>query len=165
MKKLLSFAAAVMILIVSLVPVFAAESPVATATYDININPSIGGSGAFEFTTSIGVNGEQGVRLHAKPEDGYTFDHWEINGPYTTNGKLTDPELDIIIAGDISVTPYYTKNGTVATQPATTYTVKTDNSAKSPQTGSSGNIAFVVLSVSLIAAAVAVKFIKTSREK
>lgn len=164
-KKFLSVAVALLIMLVSAVPAFAVSSPVATVEYKVNMHLSNGGTGSYKFTTGINENGEQGVYLEAETKDGYKFENWVIEGPYSTKEELTSESVDIIITGDIDVTPMFSSKDASATQPSSTAPVVTDDSSKSPQTGNSNAVLFIVLIGSLTAAAVAVKFLKTSREK
>lgn len=117
MKKIVSVLFAILMVAFATIPAFAVESPVATTApattfkYEVDVIPTEGGDGSYEFTTEIDENGEQGVKIIPKPNTGYTFDHWVIDGPYTTDNKLTDGEMNLVITGDITVTPYYTKIG------------------------------------------------------
>ena len=111
MKKVVSLALALVLMLAASIPVFAAPSPTGTYTYVVVVIPTTGGSGDYEFTTGIDEDGNQNVHLTPKPKSGYSFDHWVIDGPYKTDQPLTDGNLDIIITGDIKVTPYYTING------------------------------------------------------
>lgn len=115
-------------------------------------------SGDYEFTTGIDEDGNQNVHLTPKPKSGYSFDHWVIEGPYRTDQPLTDGNLDIIITGDIKVTPYYTINGESPTQAVTT-----DTSDKSPQTGPSSAMPYIIIGLSLIAVAVSVTIVKSKK--
>lgn len=171
MKKAVSVLFAVVMVVFASVPAFAAEgevnSPVATTApdsslkYEVDIIPTEGGDGSYEFITEIDENGNQVVRIIPKANPGYTFDHWEIDGPYTTENKLTDPEMKLVITGDITVKPYYTKAGTVATG-----TVSTDTSTTSPQTGANDAIPYAVGALSLLACGAAVvMLVKTNKSK
>lgn len=171
MKKLVSVICAIVMVVFATVPVFAANdqvvSPVATtapdATYKyiVTVIPTEGGDGTYEFTTDIDENGEQGVHIVPVPNIGYTFDHWVIDGPYTTEDKLTNGEMDLVITGDITVTPYYTKDGQVQTG-----TVNQDNSNTSPKTGASDVLPYVVIMLSVIACGAAVvMLVRTNKSK
>lgn len=130
MKKLICVLFALMMLITTAVPAFAAESPTAaTFAYTIEILPSGGGAGSYDRYTDD--DGNECVHLIAKPYSGYVFDHWVIDGPYTTDGKLTDAELDIIITGDVDATPVFRKQSDSSLAP----TIDKDDSPTSPQTG------------------------------
>ena len=111
MKKTIAVLFAVMMMLLSAVPAFAAASPEpSTFRYKVEIIPTEGGDGDYKFTTGIDKNGEQHVFIEPLPYDGYTFDHWEISGgPFRTDSKYTDPNMNIIISGDIVCTPYYRK--------------------------------------------------------
>lgn len=148
MKKLIAIAAVLLIIAVSIVPAFAAnvDSPTATsANYQITIVPGPGGGGSYEFTSDVDDNGNQTVHVIAKPNEGYTFTGWTIEGDYTTNGKLTDKELDLTIHGDIKLIPNYSKNGE-----NTSTDTKVDTGTKSPKTGYSAST-IVALSVASLA--------------
>ena len=156
MKKVVSLALALVLMLAVSIPVFAAPSR--TYTYVVVVIPTTGGSGDYEFTTGIDEDGNQNVHLTPKPKSGYSFDHWVIEGPYKTNQPLTDGNLDITITGDIKVTPYYTINGESPTQAVTT-----DTSDKSPQTGPSSAMPYVIIGLSLIAVAVSVTIVKSKK--
>lgn len=158
MKKVVSLALALVLMLAASIPVFAAPSPTGTYVYVVIVVPTPGGDGDYEFTTDIDEDGNQNVHVTPKPKPGYTFDHWVIEGPYRTNQPLTDKELDLIITGDIKVTPYFTKNGESPTQ-----SVTTDTSSKSPQTGPSNSMPYVIIGLSLLAVAVSVTIVKSKK--
>lgn len=172
MKKIVSVLFAILMVAFATVPAFAAEnsvnSPVATTApattfkYEVDIIPSEGGDGSYEFTTDIDEDGNQHVHIVPKPNPGYEFDHWEIDGPYTTDDKLTDAEMDIIISGDVTITPYFKKPGsTVATG-----TVSRDNSTTSPQTGANDVLPYAVIMLSIAACGAAVvMLVRTNKSK
>ena len=165
MKKVIAVMFAVMVMLFSTVPAFAAVSPEpSTFKYKVEIIPTEGGDGDYKFTTGIDEKGEQHVFIEPIPYDGYTFDHWEITGgPFRTDSKYTDANMNIIISGDIVCTPYYRKasNGGT-TGPVATATAKKDNSTPSPKTGASDAIPYVVLVLSLAACSAAVvKLVKS----
>ncbi len=166
MKKLISVMCTVLLVIFAAVPAFAAESPQATTfAYDVIIIPTPGGDADYEKVTEINDDGEQEVHLTSSPKDGYRFDHWEMDGPYKTTDKLTDGDIDVIITGDITVTPVFKAIGT-STQPATNATINIDNSSKSPQTGSNDVVPYTVVILSVIACGVMGAFvIKSSKSK
>lgn len=158
MKKVVSLALALVLMLAAAIPVFAAPSPTATYTYVVVVIPTPGGDGDYEFTTDIDENGNQHVHITPVPTPGYTFDHWVIEGPYKTDQPLTDKEVNLIITGDIKVTPYYTKDGQTPTQ-----SVTTDNSEKSPQTGPSNATPYVMIGLALLAVAVSVTIVKSKK--
>ena len=160
MKKIITVLMAVVMIALSVVPTFAVISPaVPDLEYVVIVIPTEGGDGSYEFTTEIDENGEQHVVIKPLPNPGYAFSHWEIEGPYTTKDKLTTDILDLIITGDIKVTPYYTKDGVPATTP-----VDKDTSDKSPQTGSSDTVVYAVMLLSLAVCGVAaVKLAKAKK--
>lgn len=165
MKKIIAVMFAAIVMLFSVVPAFAAVSPEpSTFKYKVEIIPTEGGDGDYKFTTGIDEKGEQHVFIEPIPYDGYTFDHWEITGgPFRTDSKYTDANMNIIISGDIVCTPYYRKasNGGT-TGPVATATAKKDNSTTSPKTGASDAIPYVVLVLSLAACSAAVvKLVKS----
>lgn len=153
---------AVFLLAVSVMPAFAAGSDVVSpqptkANYIIYIDEDTeGGRAVAEYETEVRDDGKQTVVIHGIPDDGYTFDHWEINGDYTPSGDLTEPDIRMEIGSDINVKPVFTKSGVPATtsapdnKPADTEKV-VDNGSKSPQTGSSDAVAYAVIFVSAVA--------------
>ncbi len=161
MKKILSVVIAVMMLVLTTVPAMAVVSPEATYKYVVEVIPTEGGDGTYEFTTDIDEEGNQHVHIRPLPNPGYKFDHWVVDGPYTTDDKYTSEEMDLIITGDITVTPYYVKDGTVATG-----TVSKDDSPTSPQTGTNDVIPYAVMILSVLACGTAVlMLVKTSKSK
>lgn len=161
MKKIVSVVFAVMMLVLTAVPAMALVSPEASYKYEVEVIPTEGGDGTYEFTTEIDEDGNQNVVIKPLPNPGYDFDHWVIDGPYTTEDKLTDAEMTLVITGDITVTPYYVKDGQVATG-----TVDKDDSSKSPQTGASDVLPYAVMILSVLACGTAaVMLVKTSKSK
>lgn len=165
MKKIIAVMFAAIVMLFSVVPAFAAVSPEpSTFKYKVVIIPTEGGDGDYKFTTGIDEKGEQHVFIEPIPYDGYTFDHWEITGgPFRTDSKYTDANMNIIISGDLVCTPYYRKasNGGT-TGPVATATAKKDNSTTSPKTGASDVVPYVVLVLSLAACSAAVvKLVKS----
>ena len=173
MKKIVSVLFAVLMVAFATIPAFAAEnsvvSPVATTApattfrFEVDVIPTEGGDGSYEFTTEIDENGNQHVHIIPKPNPGYTFDHWEIDGPYTTEDKLTDSEMDLIITGDITVTPYYKKTGSSTVE---TGTVNEDGNKTSPQTGTNDVLPYAVIMLSVVACGAAVvMLVRTNKSK
>lgn len=173
MKKIVAVLFAIIMVAVAAFPAFAADdsviSPVATTSpepttfkYSVDIIPTDGGDGSYEFTSDIDENGEQHVHIVPKPNPGYNFDHWDIDGPYKTEDKVTDAEMDLIISGDITITPYFKKPGsTVATG-----TVSKDTSSTSPQTGANDVLPYAVILLSVAACGAAVvMLVRTSKSK
>ena len=112
----------------------------------------------------IDENGEQHVYIEPLPYDGYVFDHWEISGgPFRTDSKYTDPNMNIIISGDLVCTPYYRKASSGGTTgPVATATAKKDDSTTSPKTGASDVVPYAILVLSLAACGAAVfKLVKS----
>lgn len=165
MKKVIAVMFAAIVMLFSVVPAFAAVSPQpSTFKYKVEIIPTEGGDGDYKFTTGIDEKGEQHVFIEPIPYDGYTFDHWEITGgPFRTDSKYTDANMNIIISGDIVCTPYYRKASSGGTTgPVATATAKKDNSTTSPKTGASDVVPYVVLVLSLAACSAAVvKLVKS----
>lgn len=152
MKKVLAVLFAVLLIAVSAVPAFAAESPSGTYSYNVDVVPSDGGSAKTDIKTDVDDKGNTITiaTITVVVEDGYEFDHWTIDGAYTTDNKLTDKEITLVLSSDVTVTPSFKKIGsTDATTSATTVT--TDKTSTSPKTGSSD---VAVFSVILLAAAV-----------
>ncbi len=166
MKKLFAIMIAVVMVVFAAVPAFAAEadviSPTATAPsleYKVTVIPTGGGDGDYEFKSGIDENGQQWVEITPIPNPGYKFDHWDIEGPYTTDDELTVANMRLIITGDIVVTPYFVKDGEVETG-----TASPDKSPTSPQTGSKDFMAYAVVFLSIAACGAAmVMFVKTSK--
>lgn len=165
MKKVIAVMFAAIVMLFSVVPAFAAESPQpSTFKYRVDIIPTEGGDGDYKFTTGIDKNGEQHVFIEPLPYDGYVFDHWEISGgPFRTANAFTDENMDIIISGDLVCIPYYRKasNGGT-TGPVATATAKKDDSTTSPKTGASDVVPYAILVLSLAACGAAVfKLVKS----
>lgn len=165
MKKIIAVMFAVMVMLFSTVPAFAAVSPQpSTFKYKVEIIPTEGGDGDYKFTTGIDEKGEQHVFIEPLPYDGYTFDHCEISGgPFRTDSKYTDANMNIIISGDLVCTLYYRKASSGGTTgPVATATAKKDDSTTSPKTGASDVVPYVVLVLSLAACSAAVfKLVKS----
>ena len=159
MKKIIAVLFAVMMMLLSAVPAFAAVSPEpSTFKYKVEVIPTEGGDGDYKFTTGIDEKGEQHVFIEPLPYDGYTFDHWEIS-----DSKYTDPNMNIIISGDLVCTPYYRKASSGGTTgPVATATAKKDDSTTSPKTGASDVVPYAILVLSLAACGAAVfKLVKS----
>jgi hypothetical protein len=172
MKKLVSVLFALMLVAFSVVPAFAVSSPQAsTYKYVVNVVPSEGGDGAYEFVTEIDQDGKQHVQITPVENEGYIFDHWVIDGPYSTDNNLTDSTMNIVITGDVQVTPYYSKktdssstdsSASTSSTSATSATVKKDTNSTSPQTGSNDAVAYTIAILATAACAVAVlKLVKS----
>jgi hypothetical protein len=172
MKKLVSVLFALMLVAFSVVPAFAVSSPQAsTYKYVVNVVPSEGGDGAYEFVTEIDQDGKQHVQITPVENEGYIFDHWVIDGPYSTDNNLTDSTMNIVITGDVQITPYYSKktdssstdsSASTSSTSATSATVKKDTNSTSPQTGSNDAVAYTIAILATAACAVAVlKLVKS----
>lgn len=128
MKKICAIALAVVMMIFTVVPAFAAISPSASIEYDVVIENTEGGKGSY--TTEI-LEDKKTAILTATPKDGYEFAYWVIDGKYTIiSGNLKSAVLTVILGSDIVATPHFTKNGTEAT-----VKVSQDPKPVSPQTG------------------------------
>lgn len=155
-KSAIAIMVAVLLLMFSSISVFAAESPTATPEINIQIKPTEGGTGSYEFESEFG-QGENGgtiVHFEPKPNDGYTFSHWELEGQYTiTEGSLNDGSFTIEAFSDIVATPYYTKDGSSGgSSSGGSINVPDNNSGNtSPQTGDS-SLLFVAGTVVVLAA-------------
>lgn len=164
MKKFISIAIALMIIMISAVPAFAVQSPQATVKYHVVVVPSGGGDGSYEFTTDIDEKGDQHVIIKPKPDDGYELKDWDITGDYTIVKRYPDGSIEIIIRGDIKCTPHYVKKTPGATNvEEPTKAVVSDTSKTSPQTGNN-NVA-VVVTFLLALSAVAVVSTKVVKAK
>ncbi|MCH5296610.1 MAG: hypothetical protein J1E85_02955 [Ruminococcus sp.] len=167
MKKFVSCIMALMLVMFAAIPAFAAtddiKSPEGDLRYKVTVEQTTGGKGSYEFTSDINEKGEQGVSLTATAEPGYKFDHWVINGSYTTDGSLNDATLNIIITSDIVATPYFVKiDGTEPTQAGTTVAVQKDTSPSSPKTGRNDAPLYAIILFAVAACGVAtVKFVKS----
>lgn len=172
MKKIVVCLMALMLVIVTAVPAFAAgdvKSPNGNYKYKVDINDGVGGSADYEFVTEINDAGEQVVHLTSTPKDGYKFDHWVIEGSFVVDGAsytskefFTTP-LDLTITGDITVTPYFVKiDGTEPTQAGTTVVVQKDTGSSSPKTGSNdAPLYFIILFAAAACGVATFKFVKS----
>lgn len=173
MKKIVSALFAVLMVAFASIPAFAADtdviSPVATTApattfrYEVDAIPSEGGSGSYEFKTDIDEDGNQVVHIKPNPNPGYVFDHWDIDGSYTTDNKLTDEEMDLVISSDIKVTPYFKKTGSSVVE---TGTVNRDGNTTSPKTGANDVLPYAVIMLSIAACGAAVvMLVRTNKGK
>ena len=83
MKKFLAVAAAILLIDLSVMPAFAdsVQSPTAKPTgYAVHLTGAEHGSAAYSYTSEIGSDGKQGIRLTAVPEAGYELARWDITG-------------------------------------------------------------------------------------
>lgn len=152
MKKLVSIMFAVMLIALSVVPAFAVDSPDAsTKVYTVVVDKTTGGGGTYEFTSGIDKDGNQHVHLTPIPNQGYTFDHWEIEGPYTPGEKLENGDYCIIITGDVVATPYYKANTPQPSGATEPVTIHTDDKPVSPKTGANDAMLYVVIALAVVA--------------
>lgn len=167
MKKVISIAVAVLLIALSVMPAFAESvtSPKATtANYVIYIDEDAeGGKVVYDFETSVGEDGKQTVVIHGVPNEGYEFSSWTIDGDYVPSGSLSDADLELVIAGDIKVHPVFVKAGEPATK-APDQPKQTDDSSKSPKTGTDTAVPYVVVTLA-VAALAAVVFTAKRRAK
>lgn len=163
MKRVLTIMVAVLLIAVSVMPAFAAESvdsPTPTkANYQITIVQADGGTMSYTFVTPVGEDGKQTVHFSAKPNDGYTFAGWTFEGDYSLLGNATDAELDVVAGSDIKAVPAFTKVGGDDTKKTDDTSKTTDNSkkdttvdtsSKSPKTGSNEFVFVAIASVALL---------------
>lgn len=151
MKKIVAVLLAVMLVAFSALPVFAEVSPEpSTKVYTVVVVPTTGGGGTYEFTSGIDKDGNQHVHLTPIPNEGFTFDHWEIEGPYTPGELLENGDFCIIITGDVVCTPYYKANNPTPTdtQPVT---VKPDVNPVSPKTGTNDAYLYLIIALAVVA--------------
>lgn len=133
-KRIIAVMIAVLLLMFSSVSAFAVISPSGDHRNKVTIVATQGGSGTYtlEFGVGEGPNGGTIVRLEPKPNDGYTFSHWEIEGTYTI---LEDGTLLVIEAfSDITAIPYFVKTGS-SSGGSSNVPVDSNTSQTSPQTG------------------------------
>ena len=144
MKKICAIVLAAVLMIFTVVPAFAAISPMPEVEYDVVIENTEGGKGSY--TTEL-VEDKKHAILVAHPKDGYKFSHWIIDGKYTiVEGSLTDEEILIYLGSDVEATPIFIKDGTQSTGPA-----DQDHGSTSPQTGDSGFNPILIVSGLLVA--------------
>lgn len=168
MKKILTVAIAVLMLAFSVMPALAVESPSAPTSYRV---VTVNGDGVFGqviYITDIQGDGTQRIAVKVTVTDNsYDFTGLEIDGDYVvTSGSLTDSYVELLISSDLTVNVTSNKSGeetnptgTGTTTPATTSPSgdkKTDDSNKSPQTGSQDSFIFIVLGLSAAALAAGV---------
>lgn len=152
-KKVLAVLVAMLIVMFSCVSAFAAISPSGKPSLNVTIIPTGGGTGSYDITTEIekGPNGGTLVDFTPKPNPGYTFEKWEIEGEYTVvEGDMGSEKLTVEAFSDLVVTPHYTsESGTPGGS------IDANTGQTSPQTGDSTNVMFAV-TVVLVAMAGAV---------
>lgn len=128
MKKICAIVLAAVLMVFTVVPAFAAISPMPPVEYDVIIENTEGGKGSY--TTEI-LEDKKHAILVAHPKDGYKFSHWVIEGDYTiTDGSLTSDEITVLLNSDIVATPHFVADGK---KPGTT--PDQDHGSTSPQTG------------------------------
>lgn len=89
-----------------------------SSNYSVNLNQSDNGYGAYNYATDINTNNEQDINLNAVAKSGYKFDHWTIEGNYSTGDSLTDNALTVTATGNLNVTPVFAADsGSETTEP------------------------------------------------
>ena len=154
MKRLFAVAFAVVILVLSVIPVFAAKesnpSPSPSKEYTVIVHNTNGGSGTY--TTTMDEDGKH-VLLVAHPKNGYVFDHWVIDGKYVIDkGSLTDEEIRLLLKSDIVATPVFRKIGSSSTSSGSKTSISSNPSPVSPQTGNNAIFFAIAAFVALAAA-------------
>lgn len=156
MKKVAAILAAVLMMVLATMPVFAEEdstwlsSPQGSKKdFNIVVVPTEGGGADYSYTTDI-VDGKQQVHIVPKPNDGYEFNHWDISGDYTIVSQDDKTgAIDVIVSEDTVITPVYSKVGTNEIATATAYV---DNSSKSPKTGNTDVMMVTMVSLAALLA-------------
>jgi len=155
MKKFCAILMAVVLMIFTMIPAFAAISPQPGLEYDVIIENTEGGKGSY---TSEILENKKYVTLIATSKDGYKFSHWIIDGKYVIiDGSLNDPEFNIQINSDIVAKPIFDKIGGGAGDED----IDQDHSSTSPQTGDFSHY-YIFLVAGLLVAALAVSTVKLS---
>lgn len=153
MKKTLSILTAVLIIVISSMPVFAAPSPTASKEYKIIVHNNKGGSGTY--TTKVDKDGKHAT-ITAHPKNGYKFDHWTIKGKYKiTSGSLKSKTFRILLGGDVEATPHFVKIGKkskTTSSTGSTITVSRNYSSTSPKTGDNTMYFAIIISAVAISA-------------
>lgn len=162
MKRTLSVLIAMLLILCATVPAFAAVSPTGAKDITVTVVPTEGGGGSYDAITKYDpVNGAT-IQFVPKPNDGYTFDHWVIEGDYEIiSGSLETGDLVIKAYSDIIATPYYVKSGPTTASEATMVTgatIQQNTEKTSPKTGSNDmtGVVGVTVGVSLLFAGIIV---------
>ena len=160
MKKVFAIIIAAVILALSVAPAFAASSPLPSIDYKIRIHNTKGGTGTY--VTEKDKDGKHAT-ITAHPKQGYEFDHWVIEGKYELeDGDLKNPELTILMNGDIEATPYFKYKG--KTPSSSTTSIKYDDGDESPKTGDSTYLAYLFAGMFVVLlAGVGVKLASSKR--
>ena len=158
MKKFCAILMAVVLMIFTMVPAFAAISPKPGLEYDVIIENTEGGKGSY---TSEILENKKYVTLIADAKDGYKFSHWIIDGKYVIiEGTLSDPEFNIQINSDIVAKPIFDKIGGGSADGD----IDQDHSSTSPQTGDFSHYIFLIAGLLVAALAVSTVKLSTSEE-
>jgi len=141
MKKVFAVCVAMLIVVLAIVPAFAAAddnpSPTKPDEYNIVIHNSNGGTATY--TTKTDKDGKH-VTLVAHPKNGYKFTGWKIDGKYTLEvGELTDKEIQILLKSDVDAYPQFQKKGST-----TSTSISIDSSQTSPKTNDSNPLFFII---------------------
>ncbi len=135
MKKFLSVLMVVAMLFVIAIPVAAEISPEPIPEYDVDAGVIPEGGGEVDK-----IENEDGsITLIVKPEDGYNFIKWEIDGEYELiSGELTDKTITIKPLTDVKVDAKLEKVADVKPTP------------KPPVTSPSTGVAPVLCAVAMV---------------
>lgn len=163
MKKFLVVFTAIAMLLISTVTAFAAESPTAPVHNKVVVDADKGGTANSDVT--IIQKGDE-VTLIAKPDDGYGFNGWEIDGDYEiVSGDLNSTTLVIRAKSDIHAKAAFKSTSSSSSSSSSSKPVssgtssqgKPNNSDTSPVTGSESVVFFGIAALALIPVAVFAK--------
>lgn len=155
MKKKILMAIVVALLTFSAIPVMAADSPTASAVYNITVGDKTvskeGSSGIkvnggkISISTGVVKIGEE-VTLTATPNKGNKFSKWIIEGDYTiVSGNLTDATITIIPNSDLDIDAEFVDSEENPITEVETTKGATDPSVTSPKTGAATGALLVTL--------------------
>lgn len=157
MKKVITVASVVMMLIFSSVSVMAASSATGTSYYKLTIGTSSSATtvdvdgGTITVSANPVVVGEE-VTLTASAADGYVFTEWAIEGDYDVVSDDGET-ITIIPNGDLVIDAVFESEEESEDEETTS----DDTSDTSPTTGQSAAAVMVVLVAACVALAVARK--------
>lgn len=140
MKKVFAVTIAALILVLSAIPVFAANpSPTKPTDYNVIIHNPNGGTATY--TIEVDEDGQHAT-LVAHPKNGYEFVGWRIEGDYVlVDGELTDEIITILMRSDINAYPIFRKIGTSST---TSGSISINSDTTSPKTGDSSSPVYFI---------------------